>query len=141
METVNPKDLAATRDKKPPLARLEHVADIEIAKALETGAVKYGKKNYHTIPILAEVYGGAIRRHIGAWLDGEDIDPESGLNHLAHIGANVHVLLAAIHYGQFRDDRGPQPPTNEQAARSAASNQTPEVERPTSWERHGDYDG
>jgi hypothetical protein len=119
---VNPKDIAATRDQKPPLDLLEHVADIAISQALHTGAVKYGRKNFRTIPIQATVYGGAIRRHIGAWLDGQDLDPESGFSHLAHIGANVHVLLAALDAGTFNDNRGPAAPTAEQHALSTASN-------------------
>lgn len=121
-EPENPKAAAATRDQKPPLELLEHAADVEIARALKTGAVKYGQKNYHEVEIFAGTYGGAVRRHIGAWLDGEDIDPESGLSHIAMIGANVHVLLGAMAAGTFRDNRGPQPRTPEQQERSAASN-------------------
>lgn len=119
---ANPKDMAATRDGKPRLDLLEHVAEVEIAKAIGTGADKYGVGNYRTIPILARVYGAAMRRHIGAWLDGQDMDPESGLSHLAHIGANVHVLLAAIESGTFVDNRGPARRTAEQDDRSARSN-------------------
>jgi hypothetical protein len=104
---VNPKDLAAMRDKKPQLDLLEHAADVEIARVMATGAAKYGRKNYLTSPISVTVYGGAIRRHVGAWLAGEDLDPESGISHLAHIGANVHVVLAAMEAGTFTDDRDP----------------------------------
>lgn len=105
---VNPKELAAQRDSKPPLDLLEHAAEIEIARALQTGASKYGRKQYLTVPILGSVYGGAIRRHVGVWLDGEDLDPESGLSHLAHVGANVHVLFGAMRTGVFTDDRLPE---------------------------------
>lgn len=121
-DAVNPKDVAATRDGKAPLDLLEHVADLEISRALGTGAKKYGRKNFRTIPILATVYGGAVRRHIGAWLAGEDLDPESGLSHLAHIGANVHVLLAAIEAETFRDNRGPAERTDQQEELSTRSN-------------------
>lgn len=107
MEGVNPKDLAAVRDNKPRLDLLEHCADVQIAAAMADGARKYKKKNYRTTPIQGSVYGGAIRRHVGAWLAGEDIDPQSGLPHLAHIGANVHVLFGAMDAGCFIDDRGP----------------------------------
>lgn len=122
MTDMNPKDIAATRDQKPPLELLEHVADIEIARVLATGAKKYGKKNFRTIPIRADVYGAAIRRHVGAWLDGQDLDPESGMSHLAHIGANVHVMLAALDAGTFIDDRGPALRSAEQEERSSLSN-------------------
>lgn len=121
-EPVNPKDIAATRDQKPPLHLLEHSADVEIAKVMAHGAEKYGRRNFYTIPILANVYGGAIRRHIGAWLMGEDIDPESGHSHLAHIGANIHVLFAAMQEGMFLDDRGPECQSEVQKRLSDASN-------------------
>lgn len=122
MESINPKAAAATRDAKAPLDLLELVADEQIAAALQTGAVKYGRQNYKTIDIFATTYGAAIRRHVGAWLVGEDDDPESGLSHIAHIGANVHVLMAAIAEGTFCDDRGPQERTPEQVELSAVSN-------------------
>jgi hypothetical protein len=122
----NPKDLAATRDKKPKLSLLEHVANIAIARVMETGAIKYGRGNFRQIPIMATVYGDALGRHIGAWLAGEDLDPDSGISHIAHIGANVHVLLAAMDAGTFTDDRGPAPRTDEQQVLSDASN-TPVV--------------
>jgi hypothetical protein len=121
---VNPKDAAAMRDNKPRLDLLEHCAEVAIAEAMHTGAVKYGTGNYRTIPILARVYGAAIKRHVGAWLEGEDLDPESGLSHLAHIGANVHVLFGALDAGAFVDDRGPAERSEEQEERSAASNRT-----------------
>jgi hypothetical protein len=123
MSQLNPKDAAATRDKKPRLDLLEHCADIEIAAALLTGAAKYGVGNYRTIPIAARVYGAAIKRHVGAWLEGQELDPESGLSHLAHIGANVHVLFGALDAGTLQDDRGPAVRSEDQEARSSASNQ------------------
>lgn len=118
----NPKARAATRDSKVPLDLLEHCADLEIAKAIHTGAVKYGRQNYRTIPIFASTYGAALRRHVGAWVAGEDDDPESGLSHLAHIGANLHVLFGAMEAGTFQDDRGPQLRTAVQEELSTASN-------------------
>jgi hypothetical protein len=90
---------------KVPLDLLEHPAEVAIAKALETGAVKYGRKNYRKSVVHASVYGAAIRRHIGAWLNGETYDPESGLNHLAHVAATVHVIYGSMEAGTFEDDR------------------------------------
>jgi hypothetical protein len=118
----NPKSVAATRDQKPRLDLLEHEADVRIAEALATGADKYGRRNYMEVETLMSTYGAAIRRHVGAWLAGEDDDPESGLGHIAHVGANVHVMLAAIANGTMRDDRGPAPRTSEQEERSERSN-------------------
>lgn len=104
-ELVNPKDVEAQKLGKAPLEYLEPAADDAIAYALKYGADKYGVRNFIQSPISARVYIGAIRRHVRSWLAGEDIAEDSGLHHLAHIGANVHVALAAIDAGSFIDDR------------------------------------
>jgi hypothetical protein len=103
----NPKDAAAATEQRDRLDLLEPAADRAIAAALATGAVKYGRRNF-TAPgteIEARTYIAAMRRHLAAWLDGEDNAPDSGLHHLAHVGASVHVVLAAIDAGTFVDDR------------------------------------
>lgn len=104
---LNPKDAAALTEGRAPLDLLELAADEQISRALATGRDKYGRRNFVVAPVRASVYGAAIRRHIGAWLKGEECAPDTGLNHLAHIGANVHVLLAAIDAGTFIDDLTP----------------------------------
>lgn len=106
--TANPKELAAIREDKPPLDLLEHCADIEIARALAGGALEYGRRNFRASPIKASVYAGAIRRHIGAWASGQERDPKSGLSHLAHVGACVHVVFAAQEAGCFVNDLDPE---------------------------------
>lgn len=103
--SANPKDRAATNDDRAPLDYLEPVADRQIARVLKTGADKYGQRNFTVEPIRARVYVAAIRRHLDAWLEGEDDAPDTGFSHIAHIGANVHVILAALASGQFIDDR------------------------------------
>jgi hypothetical protein len=118
----NPKAAQATRDGKVPLDLIEYAAEVEIAKAMHTGAVKYGRRNYRTIEIHATTYIAALKRHIGAWASGEDLDPESGLSHLAHIGANVNVLLGAIDAGTFHDDRAPATRSKIQELQSQRSN-------------------
>jgi hypothetical protein len=100
---VNPKTIAG--QVKPPLHLLEYAADVEIAMALADGARKYGRKNYLHSPIPAIVYGGAIRRHVGLWLAGEDVAEDSGIHHLAHVGAGIHIVFAALANGNFVDDR------------------------------------
>lgn len=102
---ANPKDKAAAAEGKARLDLLEPAAEREIAKALAFGADKYGVRNFVTAPINARVYVAAMKRHIDAWLDGEDHAEDSGVHHLGHIGANVHVALAALAAGTFVDDR------------------------------------
>jgi hypothetical protein len=101
----NPKDEAAKHEDRVPLDLLEPVADEQIARALQQGAQKYGRRNFVQTPIEARVYVAAMKRHIAAWLDGEDDAPDSGVNHLAHVGASVHILLKAMECGSFVDDR------------------------------------
>jgi len=120
---LNPKDAAQLRDKKPPLDLLERAANEATAWAMGHGAEKYGRQNYLTIPIHARIYAAAVMRHAQQFLDGEDTDADSGLSHWAHIGANVHVFLAALAAGKVVDDRGPAPRTPEQDHRSDVSNQ------------------
>lgn len=120
----NPKDVAAQTEDKVRLDLLEPPADDAIARVLAHGADKYGLQNYRTIPIHYRTYIAATRRHLKALLRGEDNDPDSGESHWAHVGANVHVILAAMEEGTVVDDRGPAPRSDEQEARSAAANQS-----------------
>lgn len=101
----NPKEIDAHSNDKVPLDLLEPAADEAIARALAFGAEKYGLRNFTQSPIKARVYIGAIRRHVAAWLSGEEIAEDSRLHHLAHVGACVHVVLAAMEAGTFEDDR------------------------------------
>lgn len=117
---ANPKAAQALRDGKAPLDLIEHAAELEIAKVMHTGALKYGRRNYvhPDTRIYATTYIAAIRRHIGAYAAGETLDPDTDLSHLAHIGANINVVLAAMAAGTFVDDR-----EGEAKAASAVSNQ------------------
>jgi len=119
---LNPKDAAQLRDKKPPLDLLEPEANRAIAWAMKHGADKYGTQNYLTIDIRARIYAAAVIRHAQQFLEGDDQDADSGLSHWAHIGANVHVFLAALAAGKVVDDRGPARRTPEQDERSEVSN-------------------
>lgn len=62
----------------PPLA-LE-----EVVKVLTFGAQKYERDNWQRVPDSKRRYFDALQRHVWAWKQGEQIDPESGLPHLAH---------------------------------------------------------
>jgi hypothetical protein len=70
----------------PPLA-LE-----EIAKVLTFGALKYERDNWQRVPDSKRRYFDALQRHIWAYKRGEQIDPESGLHHLAHAGCCLMFL-------------------------------------------------
>jgi len=70
-----------------PLASLK-----EAAKVLEYGATKYAVDNWKK-PTNWRVSYACLMRHMAAWQDGEDLDPESGYNHLGHALCNVLQLL------------------------------------------------
>lgn len=76
----------------------------EVAKVFTFGANKYGDRNWE----LGFNYGRIIAstlRHIFAFCRGEDLDPETGLRHLAHAACNVLFLLTFQLRGTGTDDR------------------------------------
>jgi hypothetical protein len=73
------------------------------------GAEKYGAYNWRKTGVCASTYVHAILRHLNAWRDGEDNDRESGLSHIAHIGASCNILLDAAACGRLEDDRVKRP--------------------------------
>jgi hypothetical protein len=56
----------------------------ETVKVLTFGAQKYERDNWKKVPDSKRRYFDALQRHVWAWKQGEQIDPESGLHHLAH---------------------------------------------------------
>ena len=50
-------------------------------------------------------YIDAMRRHITAFNQGEDLDPESGLNHMAHVAINAMFLYWFCQTKQGTDNR------------------------------------
>jgi hypothetical protein len=69
------------------------------------GAKKYGALNWRDHTVSASVYYNAAWRHMAAWYEGEDLDPESGLPHLAHVMACMSIILDAGKFGKLNDDR------------------------------------
>ncbi len=89
---------------KPSLALLPTEALEEIAKVMDFGAKKYDADNWRGGFTYRRV-ASSLLRHIFAWLKGEDLDPESGLSHLAHAGCNVLFLLTFVITKTGTDDR------------------------------------
>lgn len=104
-DDANPKDKIGC--KKPPLDLIPASADLMESQVLSLGASKYGRFNWRGTPVRASVYVAAMRRHLAQWLDGENVDSESEINHLAHCRANISILIDALTNGTLIDDRVP----------------------------------
>lgn len=66
----------------------------DVARVMAFGNQKYRDvRNFRTVKNGRDRYLAATLRHVLAYLDGEPLDPESGLSHLAH-GA-CDLLMAA----------------------------------------------
>lgn len=51
---------------------------------LTFGAQKYEPDNWKNVPDSKRRYFDAAQRHLWAWKEGEQLDPESGKHHIAH---------------------------------------------------------
>lgn len=65
----------------------------EIVKVVTFGAKKYADNNWQIVPNAEERYYAALLRHLAQWRKGEAVDPETGIEHLAHAGCNIIFLL------------------------------------------------
>lgn len=82
-------DVTKRRFSLLPLSAVTAIVDV-----LEFGARKYAPNNWMIVPDARTRYWDAAVRHLVAWREGEQLDAESGLHHLAHAGCCVIFLLA-----------------------------------------------
>lgn len=59
---------------------------------LTFGAEKYGENNWQEVENAENRYFAALMRHLVAYRNGEVVDPESGVSHLAHAFCNLMFL-------------------------------------------------
>jgi len=104
-EKANPKLIRALKDGKAPLEYLVTTVMDGDARVHKSGADKYGLFNWREDRILASTYKGAMLRHLKAWCEGEDLDPESGESHLYHIRACCAIVLDSEMHDTLIDDR------------------------------------
>jgi len=104
----NPKD--AIGSKKAPLSTLSMPVCFEVAAGMLEGGCKYGRHNYRVIGVRSSVYYDATMRHLAAWWEGQDIDPDSGIHHVTKAIASLFVLRDAMIHGKVYDDRPPRAP-------------------------------
>lgn len=89
---------------KPDLSLLPKEFLEEVAKAFMHGEKKYARYNYLAGMDWHRVIASAFR-HLSAFNEGEDLDTESGNNHLAHAGACIAMLLVYYKRGIGKDTR------------------------------------
>ena len=90
---------------KTPLGFIPPYAMDQTAWAHKLGAEKYGPFNWRDTGVCASTYINAMMRHLNAWRDGENLDPESGISHLAHIACSCNILMDADYCDTLQDDR------------------------------------
>lgn len=128
---MNPKDLVGAR--KPGLSALPLPPVAEAGVVCQLGAQKYGRHNWRRDAVVSSAYFDGAMRHLVKWWEGEDIDPESGVSHLAHILAGIAILRDAQMRGQMIDDRPPGSPNPFEALQPAVDailRQFPEAPAP-----------
>lgn len=67
----------------------------DVVKVLTHGAVKYAPESWRKVPDWRERYFDAAMRHLVAWREGERLDGEWNLPHLAHAVCCL-LFLAAL---------------------------------------------
>ena len=76
----------------------------DMVKVLEFGAEKYSPHNWKKGLSTTEICESMIR-HLKSYLNGENLDPESGLPHTGHIMCNSMFLSHMHNFKKEFDDR------------------------------------
>lgn len=89
---------------KPSVTLIPSEAILGTANALTYGAKKYGRHNYREGIAFSRLVDAAMR-HLLAFIDGEDVDVESGNPHVDHAMASLAMLAYMIKNKPELDDR------------------------------------
>jgi hypothetical protein len=73
--------------------------------AMLNGMLKYGRSNFRAVGIRSSIYYDAAKRHLDAWFEGEEFDPDDGVPHLSAALACVAIIVDARAAGKLNDDR------------------------------------
>jgi hypothetical protein len=102
-KATNPKDLIGS--DKLPLHLWPTTATAMGCIGMLNGMLKYGRTNFRVAGVRATIYIDAALRHLGAWLEGEECDPDDGVPHLAAALSCLAILVDARAAGKLNDDR------------------------------------
>lgn len=89
---------------KPRLSLIPKSAIWAAARGLTYGEKKYGTHNFREGIAYSRLVDAALR-HLTVWLEGEDVDKESGNNHLDHAMASLCMLVFMAEHRKDMDDR------------------------------------
>lgn len=65
----------------------------EVGRVGTFGCSKYGEGNWQYLENGIDRYKDALFRHLFQWMQGEEIDNESGIKHLSHALWNLSAVL------------------------------------------------
>jgi len=113
MHTIVPKEVKEEiltnggRDDKEKVRfdLLEPYAIEQLAKVFTLGARKYSENNWLEKPMAWSRIIASLHRHLNAFQQGEDLDKETGLSHVAHVAWNAMALLSYTKCCPNKDDR------------------------------------
>ncbi len=100
---MNPKD--ALGAAKVPMHLVNPSSAIVQAFCMDDGAIKYGPYNQRMEDIQAIGYISAAKRHLDAYLDGQDYDSVTGKPHLGYALATISIVIDAWLNGTLIDNR------------------------------------
>lgn len=91
-------------NEKPDFSLISPWALDEVAKVMTYGKRKYAAHNWRLGLTNTRLFSAAMR-HGFAWLRGEDVDQETGFNHIAHMACCTLMLLENCQLRPDMDDR------------------------------------
>ena len=103
VKDTNPKDAIGVT--KTPMSTVPCGPIMEAGLGMLEGSVKYGRHNYRVAGVRASIYYDAAMRHLMAWWEGQDTDPDSGIHHIGKAISTLIVLRDAQMNEMVTDDR------------------------------------
>lgn len=108
----NPKDIIGSN--KIPLGLVPATTMAYLAVGHAEGHLKYGLVNWREAGVRFSIYIDACLRHLQKVKEGEWVDAETHVPHLASAGTCISILIDAHHAGKLIDDR-PKPVNADEA--------------------------
>lgn len=96
---------------KPKWSLVPQSALIGMVRVLEYGSRKYAPYNWMKGVSVTETCE-SLKRHLDAFMEGQDNDPESGLSHVYHMQCNALFLSWMLENKPEFDDRYKDPNLN-----------------------------